>query len=173
MKCLAASANRPCLRLPESMADILSPSDRSRLMSRIRGRDTGLEVRVRRVLHSLGFRYRLGSRDVPGKPDLVLARYRAAIFVHGCFWHGHDCVLFRVPKTRPAFWKQKIEGNRARDQTVAKQIAARGWRQCVVWECSVRGLGDVALESVGRRIAIWLSGPASELTIRGSQVGIN
>lgn len=153
------------------MADILSPSDRSRLMSRIRGRDTGLEVRIRKTLYHLGFRYRLGRRDLPGKPDLVLVRYRAAIFIHGCFWHGHDCDLFRVPKTRPAFWKKKIEGNRARDRSVALRLSAMNWRQCVVWECSVRGLGDEAVENVGCRIAAWLRDSSAELTIRGDQIG--
>lgn len=155
------------------MADILSPSERSRLMSRIRGRDTCLEIRVRKALYRLGFRYRLGRRDVPGKPDLVLARYRAAIFIHGCFWHGHDCELFRLPKTRRRFWSRKIEGNRARDQTVAVQIAAMGWRRCVVWECSVRGLGDDAVDTVAWRIADWLTTSSVELAIRRGQDGID
>jgi DNA mismatch endonuclease (patch repair protein) len=95
--------------------DIISPERRSALMSRIRGKDTGIEVTVRKGLHHLGLRYRLGGGGLPGRPDIVLPMYRAVVFVHGCFWHGHVCPLFRLPKTRMAFWQAKIDANRERD----------------------------------------------------------
>ena len=111
-------------------------------MSRIRGSDTKLELLVRRALHSRGFRYRLGGAGLPGRPDLVLPRYRTAIFVHGCFWHGHDCSLFRLPKTRPEFWQAKIESNQTRDERVLAQLAKMGWHTLVIWECSLRAVAE-------------------------------
>lgn len=111
-------------------------------MSGIRGSNTKLELLVRRALHAKGFRYRLGGAGLPGRPDIVLPRYRTAVFVHGCFWHGHSCPLFRLPKTRPEFWRNKIESNQARDVSVLEQLAEMGWHSHVVWECSLRGIGE-------------------------------
>jgi len=108
-------------------------------MSRIRGADTRLEVLVRKGLHARGFRYRLGGAGLPGRPDIVLPRYRTAVFVHGCFWHGHDCPLYRLPKTRSEFWADKIGKNRARDARVICELETLGWRSIIVWECSLRG----------------------------------
>ena len=121
------------------MADIISPERRSALMSRIRSKDTGIELEVRRGLHALGFRYRLGGAGLPGRPDIVLPRYRTVVFVHGCFWHQHDCHLFRLPKTRMEFWKAKIEGNRARDLDAQAKLKSLGWHVETVWECRLRG----------------------------------
>ncbi len=101
------------------MPDIVAPAVRSRMMAGIRGRNTKPEIFIRKALHARGFRYRLHPRAVPGVPDFTLPRWRAAVFVHGCFWHGHDCPLFRLPGTRPDFWLAKIERNRARDAEVA------------------------------------------------------
>ena len=109
-------------------------------MSRIRGSDTKLELLVRSALHVRGFRYRLGGAGLPGRPDLVLPKYKTALFVHGCFWHGHDCPLYRLPKTRPEFWRAKIEANRSRDERVKAELLEKGWRPLEVWECSLRGV---------------------------------
>lgn len=121
------------------MADIISSEKRSALMSRIRGKNTGIELEVRRGLHALGFRYRLGGAGLPGRPDIVLPRYRSVVFVHGCFWHGHGCQLFRWPKSRPEFWKDKISGNRERDSRVVTKLVELRWKVETVWECQLRG----------------------------------
>ncbi|WP_164262232.1 very short patch repair endonuclease [Stenotrophomonas maltophilia] len=121
------------------MVDSLTPEQRSAQMSRIRGSNTKLEVLVRKCLHARGLRYRLGGAKLPGRPDIVLPKYRAVVFVHGCFWHGHDCPLYRLPKTRPEFWADKIGKNRTRDQRVTSELEAMGWRVLTVWECSLRG----------------------------------
>ncbi len=121
------------------MADIVSTETRSRMMSNIRGRDTKPEMLVRRHLHGLGFRYRLSPRDLPGRPDLVLPRHKVAIFVHGCFWHGHDgCRFATVPATRTEFWTAKISANKARDAAAEDKLRTLGWRLAIVWECALR-----------------------------------
>lgn len=121
------------------MVDSLTPEQRSAQMSRIRGSNTKLEVFVRKGLHARGLRYRLGGAMLPGRPDIVLPKYRTVVFVHGCFWHGHDCPLYRLPKTRPEFWADKIGKNRVRDLRVTAELEAQGWRVLTVWECSLRG----------------------------------
>ena len=123
------------------MADVLTPAQRRINMSGIRGRDTEPELVVRRGLHRRGLRYRLHRRDLPGKPDLVFARWGAVILVHGCFWHLHGCPRFKWPATRAEFWRSKIERNRERDAAVLAQLRESGWRVLVVWECAVRGAG--------------------------------
>ncbi len=123
------------------MADVLTPEQRRRNMSRIRGRDTKPELILRRGLHALGLRFRLHRKNLPGKPDLVFPRYRAVIQVHGCFWHGHDCPMFKWPATRAEFWKEKITGNRRRDRAALAALHESGWRVLVVWECALRGPG--------------------------------
>lgn len=107
-------------------------------MSRIRSRDTKPEMLVRRFLHGLGFRYRLHVRELPGRPDLVLPKYRTAIFVEGCFWHGHSCQRGRVPGTNPAFWEAKVASNQARDARNRRALARQGWRVIRVWECQLK-----------------------------------
>ena len=124
------------------MADIISPEQRSALMSRIHGKDTKIELEVRRGLHALGFRYRLGGAGLPGRPDIVLPKYRTVVFVHGCFWHQHDCHLFRLPKTRTEFWKAKVDANRARDLRAEARLRELGWHVETVWECQLRGKAD-------------------------------
>lgn len=119
--------------------DIISPEQRSALMSRIRGKDTKIELEVRRGLHALGFRYRLGGARLPGRPDIVLPKYRTVVFVHGCFWHRHDCHLFRLPKTRTEFWRAKIDANRERDSRKEAELRVLGWNIEVMWECQLRG----------------------------------
>lgn len=119
------------------MADTLTPAERSERMSRIRSQDTKPELIVRRHLHALGFRYRLHVRDLPGKPDLVLPKYRAVVFVEGCFWHGHSCQKGRVPGTNPTFWQSKVEANQARDRRNQRLLRRDGWRIFRVWECQL------------------------------------
>ncbi|WP_282244972.1 very short patch repair endonuclease [Stenotrophomonas sp. PS02300] len=121
------------------MVDSLTPEQRSAQMSRIRGTNTKLEVLVRKGLHARGFRYRLGGAGLLGRPDIVLPKYGTVLFVHGCFWHGHSCPLYRLPKTRPEFWADKIGKNRSRDERVVAELESAGWRVLTVWECSLRG----------------------------------
>lgn len=119
------------------MADIMSPEARSERMSRIRGRDTLPEWVVRKFLHSIGFRYRLHRKDLPGRPDIVLPCRGVAIFVNGCFWHAHACQRGRNPATRADFWREKLENNRRRDEKNRRLLRKAGWRVITVWECSL------------------------------------
>lgn len=137
------------------------------MMSAIRGKDTRPEMTIRKGLHAAGFRYRLHDRRLPGKPDLVFPKHRAVVFVHGCFWHGHDCHLFRLPATRSDFWRGKIEGNVERDRLVSGQLREQGWRIATVWECALKGKARMPIEDVLRRLASWLQGSADSLEIRG------
>jgi DNA mismatch endonuclease (patch repair protein) len=131
------------------MADIVSSEVRARMMSGIRGRDTRPEMQVRRFLHGQGFRFRLDARDLPGRPDLVLPKWKAVVFVHGCFWHGHaDCRYFRLPQTRPEFWGAKIGSNIARDERNIQRLELAGWRVAIVWECALRDELNGALLSL-------------------------
>ena len=148
------------------MPDIVSAATRSRMMSGIRRSNTKPERIVRSALHARGFRFRLQSSIVPGHPDLVLPRYRAAVFVHGCFWHGHDCPLFRLPVTRRFFWEEKINRNRSRDRDVKQAVLAIGWRHLVIWECGLRGSAPGALDLLADRAAAWISSSAVECDLR-------
>jgi DNA mismatch endonuclease, patch repair protein len=126
-------------QIRKPMADTLSPAQRSFNMSQIRGKNTRPEMLLRRGLHGRGLRFRLHRRDLPGCPDIVFPRHNVCIFVHGCFWHRHNCSLFRLPATRTSFWKQKINNNRSRDRKVIRELLKAGWRILVVWECAIRG----------------------------------
>lgn len=147
------------------MADIVSPETRSRMMSGIRGKNTKPELQVRKGLHAAGFRYRLHERSLPGKPDIVLPRYRAVIFVHGCFWHGHNCHLFRWPSSRKEFWKQKIEGNMRKDAESRNALGGAGWRIMTIWECAVKGRNRLPFGTVIAETSRWLQSgcPAGEI----------
>ena len=121
------------------MTDRLSPSQRGWLMSRIRSANTQPELIVRSLLHRLGFRFSLRRRDLPGKPDIVLRRWRCVVFVHGCFWHRHaGCAVARAPKSRTDFWDAKLARNAARDASVQAALESRGWRVVTVWECELK-----------------------------------
>lgn len=149
------------------MADIVDKATRSRMMSGIRGRDTKIEILVRKALHARGLRYRTGVRALPGRPDIVLPRWRAAILVHGCFWHAHDCGLCRIPATRSQFWQEKLRGNAVRDQRNETALFEAGWRTAIVWECAVRGRGPQAVASVADQLVDWLRGPEKTIELRG------
>ena len=125
--------------------DHLTPANRSQLMSRVRNSGTSLELIVRKLLTRLGYRYRTNCRDLPGSPDIVFTRRKMAIFIHGCFWHGHGCRLSRQPKTRTAFWSKKIANNVARDQQVQTALQSMGWKVCILWQCELRALGEVSV----------------------------
>ena len=120
------------------MSDVVDPATRSRMMAGIRGKDTKPELLVRRHLHAAGLRFRLNDRRLPGRPDIVFPRYRTAVFVHGCFWHQHQGCRFAVlPKQNGLFWREKLEGNRYRDQRRIEELAVLGWRTFVIWECEL------------------------------------
>lgn len=150
------------------MADIVPAEVRSRMMASIRGKNTRPELVLRKALHAAGFRYRLHDRALPGTPDIVLPRYRAVIFVHGCFWHGHDCPAFRWPTTRPEFWRAKIARNKAVDARSVQQLEAGGWRQATVWECALKGKSCRPLAEVTAACASWLLSGECRIEIRGS-----
>lgn len=129
------------------MVDTLTPAERSERMSRIKGRDTGPELSVRRIVHGMGYRYRLHRKDLPGKPDLVFPGRRKVIFVHGCFWHRHSdpaCKLARLPKSRLEFWETKLEANRERDGRNLTKLRSIGWEPMTVWECEIKDARKVA-----------------------------
>ncbi len=138
------------------MNDVHTPAVRSKNMRAIRSKNTKPELLVRKALHAAGFRFRLHAAKLPGKPDLVMPRYQSVVFVHGCFWHGHDCKYFTVPKSRPEFWLAKIGANRARDIRDCEELNRRGWNVIVIWECATRASGP-GLPEVVRRVTRCLS----------------
>jgi DNA mismatch endonuclease (patch repair protein) len=149
------------------MADVLTPEQRRLNMSRIRGRDTKPELLLRRGLHARGLRFRLHRNDLPGCPDLVFPRFRVAVFVHGCFWHGHKCPIFKWPGTRTAFWRRKIEGNTERDRRVQAALVENEWRVLVIWECALRGPQRRPVADVLDEIVRWFSTDETAGVIRG------
>lgn len=152
------------------MADVVDPVTRSRMMAGIRGKNTKPELLLRKQLHTLGFRYRLHAKTLPGHPDMVLPKWRTVIFVHGCFWHMHGCRLSKLPETRREFWASKLSGNRKRDAKDLKALADSGWRCAVVWECALRGkAAKENLPDIAARLAQWIrNGKETVLEIEGS-----
>ena len=138
-------------------------------MAGIRGKNTRPELAIRSALHRLGYRFRLHRKDLPGKPDLVFPRHRAVILVHGCFWHGHDCHLFRWPKTRREFWQQKISSNVARDRRHLSELAVRCWRVATIWECALKGRTRLPIDTVAARCAAWLVSDQAGMEVRGDE----
>ena len=133
-------------------------------MAGIRSKDTKPERLVRSALHRAGFRFRLHVRDLPGHPDVVLPRWHAVVFVNGCFWHGHTCRFFRLPSTRPDFWRSKIERNRSNDARVAAALLAAGWRVAIVWECALRSGADTR-DATLHRLAEWVPSTSTRVEI--------
>lgn len=127
------------------MTDFLSPSERSKRMSLIRNKDTKPEILVRRMIHKMGYRYRLHSNKLPGKPDLIFPARKKVIFVHGCFWHQHNpCNQYRQPKTKKEFWLTKLNANKRRDTKNRKLLKSLGWEYLIVWECALKNTNQVA-----------------------------
>lgn len=141
------------------MVDNRTPESRSRLMSRIGSKHTKPELVVRKLLHGLGYRYRLHRKDLPGRPDVVFTGRKKAIFVHGCFWHGHGCKIGRLPKSNQAFWSHKIERNRQRDHEKSSELEQIGWAVATVWQCELK-----QLQSLERRLRDFL-GPTKAIDI--------
>lgn len=147
------------------MVDVVSPDVRSRMMSGIRSRNTKPEMLLRRGLHRAGFRYKLHDRSLPGRPDMVFPRWHAVLFAHGCFWHGHNCHLFKWPATREKFWKAKIGRNREVDARPEKALRAAGWRRAIVWECALRGKSRMPVDDVFGRLAEWLESGSDRIEL--------
>ncbi|HET8728349.1 MAG TPA: very short patch repair endonuclease [Alphaproteobacteria bacterium] len=137
-------------------------------MSRIRGRDTRPEMLLRRGLHARGERFRLHRKDLPGRPDLVFPRHRAVIFVHGCFWHGHDCPRFRLPKTNTEFWDEKVRLNRVRDASATAALKMAGWRTLIVWECALTGPAKLPLTQTLDHVQDFLIGASLRAECAGA-----
>lgn len=147
--------------------DVLTAEQRRLNMSRILGKDTKPEMQLRRGLHAAGLRFRLHAPGLPGRPDIVLPRYRAVLMIHGCFWHGHDCPLFKMPATRREFWAKKICGNRARDQRSAEALQRAGWRVLTIWECSLKGPSRRPLPNIMELCVAFIRGSASKADLAG------
>ncbi|MBD3756197.1 MAG: DNA mismatch endonuclease Vsr [Gammaproteobacteria bacterium] len=151
------------------MADIVNPRKRSDMMSGIRAKNTKPELVIRQLLHQLGFRYRLHRTDLPGKPDIVLPKWKTVVFVHGCFWHGHiDCPLFRPPKSRTEFWAKKIAANQRRDGIVIAALSSKDWQIIEVWECALKGRRRLEQDALSRLLSESIrKGQKGLVTIRG------
>ena len=148
--------------------DVVSKGVRSRMMAGIRGKNTKPEILIRHALHKLGFRSRLHDKSLPGKPDLVFPKYRAVILINGCFWHGHQCDLFKWPKTRETFWRAKIAGTIERDTKNLELYAKLGWRVLTIWECSIKGAFRRSPEEVALSAAGWLKSDSTHFSIIGT-----
>jgi len=142
------------------MADVVTPDVRRRMMASIRGADTKPELFIRHGLHRMGFRFRLGGRSLPGKPDLVFPKYKAVLFVHGCFWHRHCCHLFKWPASRSDFWREKLDSNAGRDARTSQELLQSGWRVGVVWECALKGRKKLPPHDVLSACRDWLQAPS-------------
>lgn len=150
------------------MADIVPADVRSRMMAGIRATNTRPELLLRKGLHARGLRFRLHDPALPGKPDIVFPRHQAVILAHGCFWHGHDCHLFKWPSTRPDFWRAKIARNREVDARTDAALANAGWRQAVVWECALKGRTRLPLDNVIDSCENWVRSDRHRMQIRGA-----
>ena len=148
------------------MTDIVDAATRSRMMAGIKSRDTKPETIIRKGLHARGLRYRLSTKGVPGKPDLVLPKWRTVVFVPGCFWHWHGCALSKLPTSNAQFWQAKLAANKHRDDAVHRLLAADGWRVATVWECATRGkYAQDRLPWVLDSLARWIRKPCKTLTL--------
>ena len=149
------------------MADVHDEATRSRNMAAIRAGNTKPELYVRSALHALGVRFRLHRKDLPGKPDIVLPRYRAVVFVNGCFWHRHDCDLFKWPAKNEEFWRQKLAVNVKRDEAARAELRSRGWRIAEVWECALKGKNRLDGQEAMQSLATWIRSGGESMVLRG------
>lgn len=151
------------------MTDVVTAAVRSRMMSGIRGFNTKPELFLRKGLHARGFRFRLHDRSLPGCPDIVFRGCSAVLFAHGCFWHRHDCPLFKWPKNRANWWRAKLSRNKINDERAERRLKEAGWRVGVVWECALKGPGRRTPEKVLDDCAKWLRSRKARLEIRGTK----
>ncbi len=149
------------------MTDVVSKATRSRMMAGIGGRNTSPELLIRSLLHRNGYRFRLHRKDLPGKPDIVLKKYRAVILIHGCFWHGHRCHMFKWPKSNADFWCTKILANVKRDRRAIAALDMAGWRILTIWECGLRGPRAIVPDVLFRRISSWLQSRVAQSELSG------
>jgi len=150
------------------VTDVVNKKTRSRMMSGIRGKNTKPELLIRKALFKKGYRYKLHDKSLPGKPDLVFPKYNAVIFIHGCFWHGHDCHLFKWPSTRREFWKTKITRNQEVDARNYKALKKEGWRVLTIWECSIKGKNQIGVENAVDQAENWLEYGIRDRVIKGA-----
>lgn len=136
--------------------DVVDKKTRSRMMSGIQGKNTRPEIVIRQNLHRLGLRFRLHEKSLPGKPDIVLPKYKAVILVNGCFWHGHNCKLFKWPSTRKGFWREKITATKKRDEVNIANLIELGWRVLIVWECSLKNKTEVEHLKIAKSCQRWI-----------------
>lgn len=147
--------------------DTVDQSTRSKIMASVGQKNTGPEMVLRSALHRRGLRYRLHDRNLPGSPDLVFPRFKAVIFVHGCYWHAHDCYRGTKPKSRQQFWYEKFLANQQRDARNVERLVAKGWRVLTVWECAIKGKTAKPSGLLARQICGWLKGKRTTGTIEG------
>lgn len=152
------------------MADVHDSLIRSKNMAAIKGRNTTPEIIIRKALHRRGYRYTLQNDKLPGKPDIVLPKYNAAVFVHGCFWHHHNCCFFKWPATRNEFWKEKITRNEINDHKKQNILLKSGWRIGIIWECALRGKNRLSLDIILESISSWLQSNQIQTEIHGKQL---
>ena len=138
------------------MVDVHTPIQRSRNMAAIKGKNTKPELIIRKELHRLGFRYRLHYSALPGSPDLVFPKYKAVILINGCFWHKHECHMFKWPESNAKFWRDKIEKNFIRDSKNSDYLLAQGWKSLVIWECALKGRKKIPIHQVIESTSLWL-----------------
>jgi len=147
------------------VTDIVDKATRSRMMSGIRGKNTKPELLIRSLLHRSGFRFRLHRKDLPGNPDIVLKKHKAAILVQGCFWHMHHCPAFKMPKTRTTFWNNKLVGNYNRDQENVAALISLGWRVAIVWECALKHSDQLKIQKSFDSLLSWVKSSRNYMEI--------
>ena len=152
----------------QNMADNFDKATRSRIMASIKGKNTKPELALRSKLHRKGFRFTLHGIRLPGKPDIVLPKYQAVIFVNGCFWHGHDCKRFKLPKTNQPWWRKKISRTQFRDEQTHKSLIESGLRYCIVWECAIRG-SEKKFDNTVTKCSRWIRSNRKTFEIKGEE----
>lgn len=138
------------------MTDVLTPEQRRKCMSSVQRKDTSPELVLRSIIHKSGLRYRLHRKNLPGTPDIVFPRFKAVLFVHGCYWHSHGCYKSTVPKSRQEFWKKKFDANKERDVRNVEALLKLGWRVMTVWECALKGKKSLPDSDISDLIKTWL-----------------
>lgn len=152
------------------MTDRVDSATRSRMMAAVKSRDTKPELLIRSILHQKGFRFRLHVKDLPGKPDIVLPKYRSVILINGCFWHGHEnCRFFKIPSTRTEFWEEKIHKNKINDSKAIAKLLAENWRVCVIWQCKIRE-SKKNLTELADIISSFITGKEKFLELRDNSI---